>query len=69
MRNSVKNLDIGVALTTKKLNYMDLSSKNLDNFFKKYPYIYIFKNDKNFGEILNIPKLSLLLLFCQEIFY
>ena len=58
-----KNLDIGVALTTKKLNYMDLSSKNLDNFFKKYPYIYIFKNDKNFGEILNIYINHLYILF------
>lgn len=57
-----KNLDIGVALTTKKINYM----KNPENLFKflENKYIYVYKNDWNFGEVT-----SIYLNYINELFY
>ena len=62
-----RNLDIGVALTTKKLNYIDPTSQSLKNLLKKN-YIYFFQDDWNFGEILNFYIQSLFILF-KEIYF
>jgi hypothetical protein len=57
-----KNLDIGVALTTKKINYIRYP-ENLSNFLKN-KCIYVYKNDWNFGEII-----SIYLTYINELFY
>ena len=57
-----KNLDIGVALTTKKINYMECP-ENLSKFLEN-KCIYVYKNDWNFGEII-----SIYLTYINELFY
>ncbi len=68
-----KNLEIGVALTTKKLSFMQKELLNYSSMFynlnkntNKNKYIFIFPTDINFGEILT-HYLDMLITFLYKI--